>query len=341
MKTHFLIFFLFCTSFIQCANNSTHTSESSYKKEFIYRIGNKLMLNGKPYSSASFNSFQLSGCGLKEEVFTETQIDSLFASLPKNLLVRTWAFPGYTEKIPTVIRLAEKHGIKLILTLGDGRSHCGHTDGAKGGDGSGKIPEWYTSGFRNEYLTHVRNLTTTYKNSPTIGMWEILNEPGDADWKTIKLFLDEVAAEIKKNDPNHLVSSGSWAPWAYDGVKNFQAMHESPNIDVGSLHEYDYDYNQSDVIESPHFAGALEAMNNLNKVFIVGETGIESGPSCRTSLSARAKAMEEKFNIYLEKGAQAVLVWNLANSTQGCNLTFTVNDPLFELIRTYPVNLNK
>lgn len=306
---------------------------------FIYREGNKLMLNGKQYQSASFNSFQLSGCGHDYEVFTDLQIDTLFASLPDNIMIRTWAFPGNTVKIDKVIKLAEQHNVKLLLTLADGRSHCGHLDGAKDGGGSGKQPEWYTTGFRKQYLRHVTYMSTTYKNSPAIGMWEIINEPGDADWKTIKQFFDEVSAEIKKNDPNHLVCTGSWAPWAYDEDAHFQIMHENPNIDVGSLHEYDYDYNNSNTIESPHFAGALSAMNNLNKVLIVGETGIESGDSCRTDIQTRVNAMKQKFDVYLNKGAGVVLVWNLAQYSKGCGFTFPVTDPLLDMIKTYPLNL--
>ena len=70
---------------------------------FIYRDGSKLMLNGKPYQTASFNSFQLSGCGHEYEVFSDAQINSLFASLPDNILIRTWAFPGGAAKIGRVI----------------------------------------------------------------------------------------------------------------------------------------------------------------------------------------------------------------------------------------------
>ncbi len=305
---------------------------------FIYREGNKLMLDGKPYTSASFNSFQLSGCGHSWELFTDAQVEELFSSLPDNILIRTWAFPGSTERIDKIISAAEKHNIKLVLSLGDGRSHCGHLDGAKDGDGSGKVPEWYESGFRQHYLPHVRRMASTYKNSPAIGMWEIINEPGDADWNTIQVFLAEVAAEIKKQDPNHLVASGSWAPWTYGGNANFRAIHESEHIDVGSLHEYDYDYNESNTIESPHFAGALQAMDSLDKILMVGETGIESGNSCRTDRQARAEAIRQKFDIYLNKGAKIVLVWNLAQSATGCGFTFSPDDPMMDIIKTYPSN---
>lgn len=43
-------------------------------------------------------------------------------------------------------------------------------------------------------MPHVIEMTSRYKNSPAIAMWEIINEPGEADWKTIRDFLHEIVA---------------------------------------------------------------------------------------------------------------------------------------------------
>ena len=231
--------------------------------------------------------------------------------------------------------LAEKHNVKLLLSLGDGRCGCGDFDGAINGDGNGKTPEWYEGGFRQQYLPHVISMVSKYKDSPAIAMWEIINEPGEAEWTVIRDFLHEVAATIKRYDPNHLVESGTFAGWAYEGYANYKAMHDSPHIDVGNLHEYDYDYQNSNMIESPHFKPCLKAMQELDKVLIVGETGITSGDNCRTSRETRVEAMRKKFDIYLGGGAGAVFVWNLANKSKGCGFTFGIDDPLLQMIIEY------
>lgn len=314
------------------------TAKKKYKKDFLYREGRQLMLNGKPYQCASFNSFQLCGCGHDYELFSDEEIDALFASLPDNTIVRTWATPAFYHKTDELVELAEKHNVKLLLSLGDGRCGCGDFDGAKNGDGNGKNPEWYKGAFREKYLPHVINMVSKYKDSPAIAMWEIINEPGEADWATIRNFLHEVAAVIKKHDPNHLVESGTFAGWAYEGYENYRAMHDSPHIDVGNLHEYDYDYQNSNTIESPHFEKCLKAMYELDKVLIVGETGIISGDDCRTSRQKRVEAMREKFDIYLGMGAGAVFVWNLANESRHCGLTFGMDDPMLKMIIDYPIN---
>ena len=240
-----------------------------YRPGFLYREGPRLMLDGKPYRSASFNACQFSGCGHPYELFPDREIDSLMATLPPGMLIRTWAFPGSEDRTARLLQMADRHGHKLLLTLGDGRSSCGHHDGARDGDGSGKRPEWYADGYRREYLPHVRRMVEKFKDARGVGMWEILNEAGDADWRVIKRFYDTVAAEIKRIDPDHLVSTGSWAPWAYGGLEHFRELHAGPSIDVGCVHEYDYDFQEQNTIASPHVDVALQALHGLDKVLIV------------------------------------------------------------------------
>ena len=118
-------------------------------------------------------------------------------------------------------------------------------------------------------------------------------------------------------------------------------MHDSPYSDVGNLHEYDYDYQESNTIESPHFEPCLKAMYDLDKPLIIGETGIESGDGCRTSRTRRVEAMREKFDVYTGMGASVVLVWNLARKARTCGFTFGLDDPMFDMIVEYQRSLSK
>ncbi|MCP3061227.1 Ig-like domain-containing protein [Myxococcus sp. K38C18041901] len=304
---------------------------------FLYRQGKQLYLNGAPYQMVGVNSFPLTGCGAAP---TDAQLDTFFATLRPNSLTRTWAFrPFGLARIEKVVLAAEKYNQKLILTLADGRSYCGEWDGYNGSDGSGKQPSWYSTGYQANYLPWVRQLVTRFKDSASIGMWELINEPGDADTATIKAFFNVASTTIKNIDPNHLVSSGSWAPWAYGGEAGFQSLHDLPNIDVGSLHEYDYDYNNGNTIVSPHFAPSVRAMNALNKPLIIGETGINAADSnCRTNRNTRRDAMRAKFQQYLAGGASVVLIWNAqSNNSTACEHTFGPNDPLVPMIKDFPL----
>ncbi|RYZ43487.1 MAG: hypothetical protein EOO71_03245 [Myxococcaceae bacterium] len=108
---------------------------------------------------------------------------------------------------------------------------------------------------------------------------------------------------------------------------------------MGSLHEYDYDYNNGNTIVSPHFAPALRAMDGLDKPLIVGETGIQAANSgCRTTRTGRRDAMRQKFEQYIAGRAAAVLVWTWqATTPSGCELNFGPDDPMLPMMRDFPL----
>lgn len=78
-----------------------------YRPGFLYREGPRLMLDGKPYRSASFNACQFSGCGHPYELFPDREIDSLMATLPQGMLIRTWAFPGSEDRTARLLQMAD------------------------------------------------------------------------------------------------------------------------------------------------------------------------------------------------------------------------------------------
>ena len=88
-----------------------------YKKGFLYREGTQLMLDGKPYSCASFNSFQFCGCGHDYEIFSDEEIDHLFATLPDNIILRTWATPAFNHKTDLLVSLAEKQDAHHLVVI--------------------------------------------------------------------------------------------------------------------------------------------------------------------------------------------------------------------------------
>jgi mannan endo-1,4-beta-mannosidase len=240
-----------------------------------------------------------------------------------------------------VVQLAELNHQLLIVSLGDALNDCGDQDGVPAG-AHGKEPSWYATGYQTRYLAWVRQVVTRYAQSPAIGMWEILNESGAAAGGTIadttmRAFFDDVAGTIKQLDPNHLVESGTQAEYN-PGTSDYAVVHGGPNVDVGSLHEYDYDYNDSHTIVSPHLAPTLTQMNSLNKPLIIGETGIRGNDIAMcTSRAMRRDAFRQKFDAYFMQDVAAVLVWNWsATARTDCAYeTIDPNDPLMTLLRTY------
>ena len=163
------------------------------------------MLNGAVYKSGSVNNFTLTSCHYGY-VPTDAELDDFFSRLQPNTLVRIWAFEQQGEaNISRVVDAAARHNQKLILALADGAEYCGSPDFDLA---------WYQSGFKGAYFNWISRITAKHKDSPAIGMWEIMNEPaakdgGGVNLTILKSFFDQTSAHIKANDPNHLVSTGA------------------------------------------------------------------------------------------------------------------------------------
>jgi mannan endo-1,4-beta-mannosidase len=320
-------------------NTTKPPAGSTVPSGFVYRDGKTLMLAGRPYKFAGFNAYGMSGCETGS-AWSRSMLDDYFSNLPAASMTRTWAFSAYgSAALDQIVASAAAHNQKLILSLADGNSNCRDYDGSPGGEGTGKNTSWYVSGYKIKYLNWVRTVVSRYKDSPAVGMWEIINEPGHTGGKvddtTMRAFFDAAAATIKGIDQRHLVESGALGEYV-SGTTDYAYVHGGPNVDVGSLHEYEYDH--SNAIVSEHFSPTLTAMNSIDKPLIVGETGILAGPDCQTSPDTRAEAVKKKLDAYLRGGAVGVAVWNRSSrSYPGCDYGFGPDDPLNATIKSYVV----
>lgn len=311
------------------------------KSGFVYRNGATLMLDGAPYRFVGVNNYDLTGCHFGR-VPPEADADAYFAGLRPRSVTRAWAFEQQgMAGIEQTIQLAQAHGQKLILALADGAGNCGAPK---------YDVKWYSSGYTGGYLSWVRSVATRYKDSPAVAIWEIMNEPGlSSDGgltpDIMKRFYDDVAENLKQVDPNHLVSTGALAPWQtfQEGVAGYAYAHSGPNIDVVSVHEYDYPYSNGQTIVSEHFNTALGAAQQLDKPVYVGETGVSLSKGCMTA-NQRAAVLRRKFDEYLGLGASGVLYWvvlgppnnpdDVCDSAQG-NRDPSVGGAVMNMIRTY------
>lgn len=164
-----------------------------------------------------------------------------------------------------------------------------------------------------------------------------MNEPGSGasglSASVIKSFYDTTAAYIKQRDPYHLVSTGALAPWQtfQQGASGYATAHSGPNIDLVSVHEYDYPYTNGGSLGSPQFDAANQAAQSLGKPVYVGETGVSLTNGCMTA-AQRADVLQRKFNLYLSSGSSGVLYWNVEgapnNAGSVCNSAYGNTDPM-------------
>ncbi len=172
---------------------------ASLSPDLVESEGNQLMLYGQPYRFFGVNAYELAtdwgvnaGCG---GMLSNQELDSFFASLPPNTLVRFWAFQGNLATndathqldfapLDRVVNAAAAYGQRLIFVLGGQGNMC---DG-----GHWQDPSWYSGGFMDvfndssdsngraldplSYWQYVQDIVTRYRDSPAVGMWEPISE---------------------------------------------------------------------------------------------------------------------------------------------------------------------
>ncbi|MBL7513167.1 cellulase family glycosylhydrolase [Frankia nepalensis] len=311
----------------------------------VRAAGTSLKLNGQTYRFTGVNAYELAtywdvnaGCGGQVN-----DLDAFFGSLRPNSMVRTWAFQDlatnkHTGKrdwtgIDRVVKAAERHGQRLILTIGNHWADC---------DQPKKGKEWYEDGYRavqpgqpTSYWDYLREVVERYRSSPALGMWELLNEPEIACGSTpvLREFFDVAGGELKRLDPVHLLGSGVIGG-TQCGLRDqdYVTVHQSPAIDVLSFH----DYNRDDEALSSEVALRLQQMAKLGKPLVVGEAGIKAGSDAGClSTARRAAKFEAKMTKQFSGGVSGFLVWNWIPGTEGCDYGISAGDPTLATIRDF------
>lgn len=302
---------------------------------FVYRTGRKLYIDGKEWRFVGTNDTSLTGCH-HGYVPTDAQVDQFFKQFQGNgnVLVRTWGFQhlgsqsAVLQRLDLVTQKAQKYGVKVTIALHEGAEYCGAPDYNQA---------FYENGYKTTLLPWVDVVTSRYKNSPAIAFWEVSNEAFLKSSGTVaiaKAFMDGVAARIKQNDPNHLVGSG-WLASTYGVAGNasgYATIHSGPNIDLCSIHEYDYGYTNGSTAVSPHWGPAADAAYNLNKVAYVGEMGVSK--SSGTTAAQRGTDFKKKLDAYFNQPANrlpaGVLYWATLfppNDSGNSTKSAATNDP--------------
>jgi len=343
----------------------------SIRPGFVSRVGSQLFLDGLPYRFVGVNAYQAAtqfsiniGCG------TEIgNLDNLFGGLQRNSMVRFWAFQSQAWNkntrsldfgpIDRVFRAAERHGVKLVVTLGDQSGTCD--------SGHFHDQSWYLGGYKRafndngrsdsplSYWEWIHKIIPRFRNSATVGMWELLNEPESSNcdpgyqgsgcfghhpcppqsMETLRAWFDTVGAAVKQLDPDHLISSGTLGTGECGVWQDYwKVIHSSPYIDVGSVHDYD------PFRESFHGNQRISHAAEINKPLMFGEAGTDAnvtGIACPMSHSTRRDVIKQKLDyVFGFPQVAGYLPWMwIENGSGGCGTEITPADPVMPMLKSY------
>ena len=246
--------------------------------EFVKTAGTKFTLGGKPWYFGGTNAVYI----INGPDFPESEIDPFFCiqanqgarvvrlaaylngfgckectKTPNPIQPKVGVFnEGTLQRLDKMVASAKKHGIRLIMTLGNFEDQWGgmqwYVDEVLGSGGAAELSGgdkhlFYTHPkVRDAYKNYARTIVTrkntvtgvAYKDEPAILGWEVLNEPHTKDeyerkggavcaatpggcvpGKLAYTWIAEMSAYLKSLDPRHLVSTGEEG-YRADGATN-------------------------------------------------------------------------------------------------------------------------
>ncbi len=175
--------------------------------------------------------------------------------------------------------------------------------------------EFFQGGYRNHYLPFVQAIVTEFAHEPNILAWGIGNElklekQDEADPWTFVDFNRAVAAEIKRLDRNHLVTTGMKSThhaWLHsDELQN--ALYGSPNIDFVTIHSYEGLYDQDGDQRVWHDVGIA---HRHHKPFLVEEAGFDI-----RAFGDRVAKYSEHLNNWFAAGAVGYMPWGFIHNNE-------------------------
>ena len=268
-KLSFLLFALCFGSLLPCA----HAAPA--KRNFVSVAGNQFQLNGRPYKALGFTSYQL--CVARNPT-TRAQVERIFRDAKRagfSLFRATSIVYDFNDgdlnhhlseavwqRMDLLLDVARREKIKVILDFSTLTYETGRhskpmfdiTDPAN----FDRLKPIYTRTPNRINSINKR----VYKNDSTLLGYSITGEivPFGLryhDDKTLDLaddsrdvnnylsFIHSAAAELKRNDPNHLVNAGGLLHVSPDGpVRDasgqpyWQTLWADKNIDFASVHIY-------------------------------------------------------------------------------------------------------
>ncbi len=257
-----------------------------------------------------------------------------------------------------VIAKAGELGIKMVIPFVNNWQDFGGMDQYVAWAGGQYHDQFYTDAkirlWYKKWITHLLNHKNTltglsYKDDPTIMMWELANEPRcggsglyprspNCTTDTLTKWADEMSRFIKQVDNNHLVavgdegffcdpSTGNWIDNCGEGVDSI-ALSSLRNVDVMSYHLYPDGWGQTvewgrEYIEH-HIAEGLA----IRKPAVLGEFGL-------VDQSTRNPNYKSYVDTVFDLGGAGALYWMLAGKQD--NGTFYPDGDGFNVYCPSPV----
>lgn len=308
---------------------------------YVSAQGTRLTLDGQPFSADGFNDYRVMSVSYSTYTCGGEYADGVVDSELQDMqnagatVLRTWFYQayavdpstgqiGYWAPFDRVLRLAQKHGLKVIASLADQWGNC---ENVNWGPTFYKTRAWYQGGYKTAtynglpltYYDWVQQIVSRYAGDTRIAFWQLMNEAEALDSSggacvegsaaaALRGFADDVAAKVKAIDPNHLVNLGNIGG-GQCGIAGADYQYVNGGVpDICEIHDYNG-------YPEPAYSNPCGAMG---KPYFVGERGFNCPGGCGAGdQAARAQTFAQDAAAAFNGQASGYLPWSKSAGGSG------------------------
>lgn len=286
-------------------------------------------MDDKPFrfigaNTLNFGFYKEYGLSIDEAIRSAKENGISVIRITVGLNKGTWGGRPF-EEYDKVLDIAAKHGMYVIVNLGEGCCMTGKP---------GETREMYLERFPfvnmtsqsalsdfEEFIRSVLLRKNTvngriYRDDSTVLAWDVMNEPAVELFTTDELhaWLGKVTTYIKTLDPNHLITIGiNTSPGIYSTPgAHFQALNV-PSLDFFSFH-YNTLYSLKIGSQLDSIRYRVEMFRSLGKPVVMEEFGAGSQRIFPDNVSTATlddwlRAYKDQLDTAFSSGASGALFW--------------------------------
>jgi hypothetical protein len=230
-----------------------------------------------------------------------------------------------------LIRLGGKYGLKFIIVL----------EGYMAADYPTKSEAWFHSGYRDEYMAHLRSVVTRLRDYPEVALWQLMGEPSCAPeggkrscYNSLVEWARVASEEIKELHPCRPVAVGMISVGGYQPQEEeaWRKMHTFPSIDAVTVH----------IWTNVWYERELRIADELNLPVLYTEVYHraykKNGRLLRPGiLEKRVPIIEDFMQRSFEAGVDGIILWQYIHQGYPGELDYDQSDPVWKVLRSFSI----
>lgn len=296
----------------------------------VVRTGDKLTFNGQEIRLIGMNvSYIL------EEWFPEDQWERILSFLSKSgNAIRIPVFPKHArgdglERVERLIRLGSQYNLKFIVVL----------DEYYASEVPAKNEAWFRSGYKGEYMDHLRKVVTRLRDYPEVAFWQLMVEPSCAPegWRpsccnALVEWARVASEEVKKLDPCRPVAVGMISIGGYQPHEEeaWRKMHSFPSIDIMTVHPWTDWWLKREMRIAKELNLPVVYTEVYHQAYKKNGTLIRGG-----ILEERAATIEDFIKRSFDAGVDGIIFWQYIHQGYCGELDYDQRDPVWKVLQSF------